>query len=376
MKAPLVLSLILSLVACSNLPPVEISEGELTSALTGEAIFGRAVTLEELPEENLLGLDSGVRDYLETLAPNATPHSRLAALIRAFEEREFLVEYDESSTLTAMETYRQERGNCLAFTLMMVAMARELGAEVHFNQVEVPPVWSHDEVETFIVYRHVNMVFEGPRGRRVIDFNLAAYDPSYEQHRLADNTAFSLYYSNRGVELMRAGERERAFLYLRKALSLHPESSDLWANLGAMYSHFGYLGEAEQSYRQALVLKNNNLIAISNLARLYRYRNRTELADEYARRARYHRERNPYYLFYQARDAYERGEYEWAERRLRSAVSRHDGDHRFHFLLGLTRYQLGKLAASRKSFEEAFSLVGNASTVDAYERKLNLIMER
>ncbi|WP_444888078.1 tetratricopeptide repeat protein [Microbulbifer sp. JMSA008] len=375
MKTLLLLSLLLFLSACARLPSGHIQPIDLENALSGEALLGRAVSMEELPQEDLLGLDSDIRAYLKELAPNASPQSRLAALIRAFELRDFTVEYDESATLTAMETYRLARGNCLAFTLMMVAMARELGAEASFNQVEVPPVWSHDEAETFVVYRHVNMVSESSRGRRVVDFNLAVYDPAYDQHILDDTTAFALFYSNRGVELMREGEREQAFLYLRKALELRPQRSDLWANLGAMYSHYGFLTEAQHSYQQALHLESSNLVAISNLERLYRYNGQQALADEYAKRARYHRERNPYYLFYQAREAYEQGDFKRAEHRLRKAVSRYEGDHRFHFLLGLARYQLGEMAASRESFEEAFSLVTSPSTVNAYQRKLHLIMQ-
>jgi len=376
MKAPIVLSLILFLAACTSLPPADEVAVDLAPILSGEVILGRAVTQEELPSENLLWLDSEVRAYLATLAPNSDARSRLAALIRAFEERKFLVEYDENSTLSAMETYRQQRGNCLAFTLMMVAMARELGAEAYFNQVEVPPVWSHDEAETFVVYRHVNMVSEDSRGRRVVDFNLAAYDPAYDQHMLDDNTAFSLYYSNRGIELMRKGEQEQAFLYLRKAIGLRPERSDLWANLGALYSHLGFLDEAEKSYQYALALKKNNLVAISNLESLYRYSGQDKLANKYAKRAHYHRHRNPYYLFYRARDAYELGDFKRAENHLRRAIRRHEGDHRFHFLMGLTRYELGNMTASRESFEQAFSLVSNSSTINAYKRKLNLIMEK
>ncbi|WP_299579868.1 tetratricopeptide repeat protein [uncultured Microbulbifer sp.] len=375
MKTLLLLSLSLFFTACVSMPSTDNHPIDLDRALSGEALLGRTVSMKELPQEDLLGLDSDVRAYLRALAPSASPQSRLAALIRAFEQRDFTVEYDESSTLTAMETYRQARGNCLAFTLMMVAMARELGAEASFNQVAVPPVWSHDDAETFVVYRHVNMVSESARGRRVIDFNLSAYDSAYDQHTLDDTTAFALYYSNRGVELMRAGEREQAFLYLRKALELRPQRSDLWANLGAMYSHFGFMREAQQSYLQALHLKSSNLVAISNLERLHRYNGKAELADLYAKRARFHRERNPYFLFYQARDAYEQGDFKRAERRLRKAVSRHEDDHRFHFLLGLTRYQLGDMAASRQSFEEAFSRVTSLSTVNAYQRKLHLVIE-
>ncbi|MDP5209565.1 tetratricopeptide repeat protein [Microbulbifer sp. 2205BS26-8] len=262
--------------------PAEVAVEHL---LSGAAIFGRPVHAAELPRDPVMTLTAEMRRFLADIALGASPQKRLTSLIKAFETQKFHVEYDQTTTLTAAQTFHNRRGNCLSFTLMIVAMARELGVEASFNQVSVPPVWSHEEAQTFVVYRHVNMVSEGPRGRRVIDFNLAAYDPAYRQRRLEDTSAFSLYYSNRGVELMRAGKGEKAFLYLRKALELRPRKSDLWANLGAFYSHFGHYSEAEQSYRQALYFNNIHLVAMSDLARLYRFSGRERLADAYAARA-------------------------------------------------------------------------------------------
>ncbi|MCX2780905.1 tetratricopeptide repeat protein [Microbulbifer thermotolerans] len=373
MKALSLLALVLLLAACAAAPSRQHDPIDTRAALSGTAILGEPVDIAQLPEHDLLTLAPEIREYLATIAPGASPRQRLLALIQAFESREFRVEYDADSTLSATETYRQQRGNCLAFTLMMVAMARELGAEAYFNQVDVPPVWSHDEAQTFVVYRHINMVSESARGRRVVDFNLDAYDPLYDQRKLSDTDAFAQFYSNRGIELMKRNEREEAFRYLRKALQLRPEDSSLWSNLGALYSRYGYYDEAEQSYRKALALRPNNLVAISNLERLYRHNGRKELADYYAQRARYHREHNPYYLFYQARNAYEHGEYRRAKQQLRRALWQYEDDHRFHFLMGLTNYRLGALEASKESFREAFSLANNPATVNAYARKLDYL---
>ncbi|MFC6634775.1 tetratricopeptide repeat protein [Microbulbifer taiwanensis] len=373
MKTPLLLVTLLFLGACAGSPPSENSAVDTHSALSGTAILGHPVVAADLPKDDLLALTPEMRAYLATVAPNGSPQRRLEALIEAFEQREFQVKYDQHSTFSAMETYRQQRGNCLAFTLMMVAMTRELGADAFFNQVDVPPVWGHDEAQTFVVYRHINMVSESARGRRVVDFNLAAYDPIYDQYRLSDTAAFAQYYSNRGVELMQLDQREAAFLHLRKAIELRPDDSDLWSNLGALYSRFGHRFEAEQSYRQSLLLDRGNLVAISNLERLYRHDGRAELADYYAQRARYHRERNPYFLFYQARSAYEHGEYKRAKKQLRRALWRYEDDHRFHFLMGLTSFRLGEVEDSRDSFKEAFSLANNPATINAYSRKLDYL---
>ncbi|WP_193165069.1 tetratricopeptide repeat protein [Microbulbifer hainanensis] len=372
MKTPIVVALCLMLGACTT-APTRVPPPDIGAAISGEAILGRPLDPARLPDDQPLTLTPQLRAYLATIAPGRRPDQRLAALIRAFEAREFHVDYDSESTLTASETYAERRGNCMAFTLMMVAMARELGADAYFNQVDVPPVWGQDEPQSFVIYRHINMVSESSRGRRVVDFNLAAYDPVYDQIKLTDTEALAQYYSNRGVELMRHDRSEEAFLYLRKALQLRPGGSDLWSNLGSLYSRLGYRDEAEQSYRQALALNSGHLVAISNLERLYRSSGRIVLADEYAERARYHRERNPYYLYYQARTAYEHGDYPLAKKQLKHALRQYEDDHRFHFLMALTKYRMGDMEGSREDFREAFLLAENQGTRNAYLHKLEYL---
>ncbi|AWF80041.1 hypothetical protein BTJ40_03970 [Microbulbifer sp. A4B17] len=374
MKALFIVAVVLVIGGCSQYPNIHTKQVDTDSVLSGRAVFNRSVRTNELPDEELLELDTEIRSYLNTLSPDAIPDSRLQALTNAVSKRELFFEYDANSTLSAREAFYQQRGNCLTFTLMMVAMARELGVEAFFNEVDVPPVWSQEEAETFVIYRHVNMVSEHPSGQRIIDLNLEVYDPIYQQRTLDDITAFALYYSNRGVEFLREGDEEQAFLYLRKALQLRPERSDFWSNMGAFYSRFDHLYEAEQSYLQSLVLQEDNLVASSNLEWLYRGTGRDELASVYAGRVKFHRERNPYYLYYQARESYENKNYLDAEKRLRRAIKANDDDHRFHFLLGLTQYNLGDLLASRNSFERAFSLVSSLDVKNIYQQKLDRLL--
>lgn len=361
------------LAGCAAHLPQPVVHIDTAQLLSGAPLLGGPVDIATLPDDAPLTLSPEMRAHLAQVAPGARGDVRLQALLRAFQTRDFIVDYDAQATLTAEETYRQQKGNCMAFTLMMVAMARELGAEASFNQVEVPPVWGHDETRTFVVYRHINMVSENNRGRRVVDFNLAAYDPLYDQRKLSDTEALAQYYSNRGLEWMQSGDQLNAFSYMRKALELQPDNADLWANLGALYSRHRLFGVAEQSYQQALVLDAGHAIALSNLERLYRKQQRDELADYYAERSRYHRERNPYYLYYQARDAYEHGNYRVAKKQLKRALWQYESDHRFHFLMGLTSYRLGDYEDSRSHLSEAFSLAENPGTKRAYSRKLDVL---
>ena len=358
---------------CASAPKGLNQPVDVPWLLSGRALFEEPVAAAELPEDDILGLAPPMRAYLAEVAPAASPQQRLQALLRGFESREYTVAYQADKTLTASETYGQQVGNCMAFTVMMVAMARELGADAYFNQVEVPPVWGHEESQTFVVYRHINMVSESPRGRHVVDFNLQAYDPIYDQRKLSDSEAFAQYYSNRGLELMQQEKMRQAFLYLRKALELRPLDADLWANLGAFYSRNQQFAAAEQSYQQALQRSGGHSIAMSNLERLYRKQQKHELADFYAEKARFHRERNPYYLYYQARNAYEHGDYKSAKRQLKRAIWQYEDDHRFHFLMGLTSFRLGEMERSQTHFREAFSLTENSATSAAYQQKLRYL---
>lgn len=359
--------------ACTTVPPAA-TPVDTDHLLGGEPLLGYRAARDQLPEVDILGLSDEMRQILDSTAPDASPPQRLKVLLKAFGRR-FQVEYDADSTLTAAETFRSQRGNCMAFTVMMVAMARDLGAETYFNQVEVPSVWGYDNADTFVVYRHINMISKTPRGRHIVDFNLEAYDPVYDQFRLPDTAAFAQFYSNRAVELMKEGDSSSAFLHMRKALDLQPEDSELWANLGVIYGRAGFTSEAEQSYLHAIALKGSNLSAISNLERLYRNSGRETLADHYERQARYYRERNPYYLYFQARNAYEHGEFELAHKRLRRALWKYSDDHRFHFLMGLTNYRLGDMEESREHFTEAFSLAESPGTKSAYMRKLEYLQQ-
>ncbi|HEY8570539.1 transglutaminase domain-containing protein, partial [Microbulbifer sp.] len=120
--------LLLLLAGCSSMPPAPESPIDLPWLLSGEALFAEPVELEALPDDDILGLETELRGYLAQVAPGESPQQRLVALLRGFENREFTVQYQADRTLTASETYRQQQGNCMAFTVMMVAMARELGA--------------------------------------------------------------------------------------------------------------------------------------------------------------------------------------------------------------------------------------------------------
>ena len=63
--------------------------------------------------------------------------------------------YDPAVTLTAAEAFRARRGNCLTFSNLFIAMAREADLSAWYRQVEIEPEWSSRD-ENLLVSLHVN----------------------------------------------------------------------------------------------------------------------------------------------------------------------------------------------------------------------------
>ena len=54
-------------------------------------------------------------------------------------------DYDESRTLTAAEAFDTHSGNCIGFSNMMVALAREAGLKANYQEITEIRVWAMNE---------------------------------------------------------------------------------------------------------------------------------------------------------------------------------------------------------------------------------------
>ena len=370
------------LAACvsQSVPPTDKKDSFQTTAtqvdadylLSGRALFGRSLDGENLPEQDLLLASPAMVEFLEQLSPSAPLRIRWGELVSRFNRDQFIVEYDAQTTLSAAETFDLQTGNCLAVTMLLVSLTRELGIDAYFNQVETPQLRKFEDEQTFVNYRHINMVAEVPHGRKVVDFGLVEYDPTMYQYRISDRAAFSQYYSNRAMEVMRAGgDKLYAFKLIRKALQLAPGDSNLWLNLGALYKRYDVTNEAEQSYQLALQLDPKNTMAMSSLSRLYRETGKEQLAAQLNAQARSPENTHPYFLYNDAKNDYASGNYRESLTTLNRALDISADDHRIHFLLGKTHFQLGKFSAAKKHLTKAFSLIDDQSIKSRYEQELS-----
>ena len=319
----------------------------------------------------LTAVNDEMRQFLALhVSPDLSDQQKVQRILEAILSDGLQLSYDNFKTLTAEEAFYAQQGNCMSFTNLFVALAREVDVDVYYQEVKVPPTWAENG-STWFDNRHINAIVNLPSSQHVVDFNLAAYDVDFQSWKLDDNAALARYHNNMGVHWMSETDYQRAFLNFREAISLRPEVSYFWTNLGTLYRRQGELSLAEAAYLRAIEI-GKDPAAMSNLSRLYAQVGEQELAEHYSARVHLFRRQNPYYLYQLAKQAYADQEFSEAQQLLIRAIGRNDQEHAFYELLGLVHLGQGHVEQAEDSFRKAAE-IAEGEDQQRYNRKLELL---
>ena len=333
------------------------------------------VELEDLSQVDILELSPGMIAFLDRwVNPRQGEYAKLRRLLYALMgDGTFDLIY-EDTTRTAQETFRDQRGNCLSFTNMFVAMSRHLGLDSNFQEVAIPPDWSVSG-QTFIFNLHVNVqVNLDTHSDQMVDFNMYDFRIKYDRRIVSDNRARAHYFNNMGVEHMLVGDALLALTNFRESIRADNSFGPAWVNLGILNNRQGYPNYAEAAYLQALYVGDNNRIIMSNLAALYVQEGRPELAAQYRKKVESHRMRNPYYRYQLARIAFDNEDYETAIDHLKFAVRKNKNDDTFYFLMSLSYLNSGEKKAAQRWMKKAEEVAEVDADKNKYHRKLDMLM--
>ena len=345
--------------------------------LSGAVFTDKPEPGQIIAEEEVTRLSPAMKDFADqATAGILSPRSKVGALLAAVVDPMRLgIEYSPEASYTAAEAFEHRRANCLSFTLMMVSMLRHLGVNVRFNDVDIPQIWDLHDDSTMVLYKHINAIVQYPTGgRSVIDLTLDEYDTSYEQRIITDRSAVAQYFNNRAVENLNDGNVGKAFPFLVKALAIEPHRSYWWSNLGSLYQKAGYWQAARQAYEIAMAEDDSDLMAMSNAVRLYTALGDDKRATELQARVDRYRQKNPYYRYLEAINAYRAGELPQARDEIAAAIRLYEKEHRFYFLQGAILQKLGLHDAARRSMDTALELTTDRKQVARYREKMDLIL--
>jgi Flp pilus assembly protein TadD len=364
---------VLSLAGCATLPASEAAR-QVTEA---DLLSGRAINAPPYvqPDSQPLVLDADMLRFLAQSVPPGDDNRRMRMLMKAIlTDAGIRLEYDER-TRTAAGAFHDRLGNCMSFTSLFVAMARQIGLRASFQEVDVPPDWSLRD-GAWVLSRHVNAhVRISASVEHVVDFNMAEFRAGFPRRVISDERALAHFHNNLGVERLQAGERMEAWRHLRAAVAADPAFTPAWTSLGTLYWRAGRVAEAEASYLQALRVDATETVALSNLAGLHRSRRDAAAAAWFERRVQQHRRQNPYYRAWLAQQAYERGDDAGALAQLRAAIRIRPQEETFHSLQGMVYARLGDRPAASAAFARARDLAADEQREGTYVRKLEVLAE-
>jgi len=355
-----------------------VSQQPITAemVLWNSPLAGQAVAVG-VSEEDILAVSPEMSAFLdENVNRDGNQNEKLAQLVYAvIGEDRFLLSYDDS-TRTAAGTFQSRRGNCISFTNMFVAMARDVGLKVSYQEVDIPPDWSMTG-ETYLLSQHINALVDMHSAlSRVVDFNTLDYNTQNESREISDQRARAHFFNNIGVEHMLAGDTPMAISNLRQSLQEDQRFSPAWVNLGILHRREGYPGFAEAAYLEALKYDDMNLMAMSNLANLYEEEGKPAEAKLYSDRVRSHRMNNPYYRYQIANTAFSDGDYQEAIANLKMAIRKRKDDDRFYYLLSLSYLMQGDKEKAAKWMKKAEEWAQVSEDQKKYHHKLDLLMNR
>jgi Tfp pilus assembly protein PilF len=283
--------------------------------------------------------------------------------------RGLALEYADNRTKSAAETFESRSGNCLSFTLLFVAMARQLGLNAHFNEVMEVMGWDR---RGSVVWNSRHMIAEvsTPPGYVLVDFLPEAEKRYRDVRRISDERTLAHYYNNLGAEALAGGGVETALDYFGKALEQDPSFTPAWVNRGAAYRRRGDDALSEASYRKALEIDPSDVTAASNLVGLLHSTGRGVEAQAYAETVRRFRWRNPFYHFSRGLVAARADDLAAAKVHFKRAVRRRRSDPAFHAELAEVLIGLGEPRRACRSLRKAIKHTEDLEGVRRLELRL------
>lgn len=264
-------------------------------------------------------------------------------------------EYDPQVTLTAAEAFRTRRGNCLTFSNMFVAMAREAGLRAWYREVEIEPEWSTLD-DTLLVSLHVNAATIERGKEYVIDVSRRRGRDGERYRKISDREAEAQFYNNLGANALVAEDLAMAYAYFRKAERVQPGLDYVWSNLGVVFRRNGQTADAILAYETALALNERNTVPLNNLYAIYDEDGETGKAAAMQERVERNRRRNPYYLHYLAQSAFAENAFDEALDYANRAVRIEDREYRFYYTLAQLQYRTGHESRALSNLKKAIRL--------------------
>lgn len=300
-----------------------------------------------VPAERVLAIPQGLREEFQAkVLSTKSPELRLYRLVDFMLKPEGLgLHYKPNANHTVEESYRTREVNCMAFTMMALALAREAGLNAHAQQIDKVMAWdmTGDVVTQSL---HANVVVNLGTRKYMLDIAVGNLAQPVVDYKISDEHLLALFYGNRAMDLLVAGRLQEASRWQDEALRHDQHDATLLNNAGVLRQRLHDPVGAERLYLKAVELNPGLTSAVANLVALYRQRGDIRQANVWRQHADRLLKRDPFYQFAQGRREEDAGDFPDAIRHYKRAISLYGSEHLFHFYLARAYFKQGSLHAA------------------------------
>jgi Flp pilus assembly protein TadD len=234
-----------------------------------------------LAVEDVLALTPEMRQWVRAQVPRTmSPTEKLDMLVHRLQAIDgAALRYDAWFNASAAGTFAARRYNCLSFSHLLIAMARELGIEAYYLEARYRQRYDR-EGDLVLLAGHITAGWgNGPR-RWIVEFGNEPKLETARVRQLDDRRALALHYSNLGATHLRRGDPGAALAALVTAVEVDPGAAGAWVNLGVALRRRGDFRGAEAAYRRAIEVDAEVVPGFANLYALLRATGRGKEASE------------------------------------------------------------------------------------------------
>jgi Flp pilus assembly protein TadD len=376
-------------ITCALLLGCQTARWESTSVSSGELLVDNHFvgdTYQPETMQQIFALPEATKRELQHIVAGQNIAERKAKsvlrYILSFADDGLL--YDNAATRTAAETLTYGRANCLSLSILAFSMAKEVGMDAVFQDVQIPEYWTSEMNQTWL-NGHVNLRLRQNKlsnnnigisllGRDiVVDFDPYTLKNRFAEHEIRAKRVVAMFYNNKAARAFSLENYAQAYRYYRAAAEIDADFAVTWSNLAILYRVHGLYDLAERSYNFSLSLDPTSTNTLSNLAYLYRLTGSISKAKQLEQQVLAHRRSNPYYYIMLGNEAFKRDELQEAISQFKNSLQLDRQNHEAYFGLARTYYLLDNTNRASYYMEKALRFATTEQDQQRYEYKLAIL---
>ncbi len=277
--------------------------------------------------------------------------------------------YQDDATEPVAEIYATHTANCLSFTLLFIALAREAGLDAYPREIRQTLGW-HEDDGIFYRVDHINAGVRIGSLEYEVDVARDSFIALHQPERVSDQRLLSHFYNNLAMRDLEQDQIAPALQIMSTALKLDPSDATNWSNAGVLYLRNGDDADAERAYAKALALEPTNTSALANMASLAQRQGDHSLEAELRQRLERQQQSDPFSHFVLAKGYEQSGDYSHAIEHYRRAIRLDGVEPRFYAALAHAYILAGDGRQAIKALTRAKWLSTNAARVE-YQSQIN-----